>query len=71
LIHELGAAVAQRDGPLSDKIDLTLCRTSVQNGETIPLVITRPATAVMNGATVRITSTLGAKSTSWLFDVGN
>ncbi len=54
----------------SDKVDLKLCRTSVQNGETIPLVITRSATA-LNGATIQITSTLGAQSTYWVFDVGN
>jgi hypothetical protein len=55
---------------IGDKVAFTLCRTSIQNGETIPLTITRPDTAV-NDTTITITSTLGARSTYWVFDVGN
>ncbi|HEX4513119.1 MAG TPA: hypothetical protein VH054_06270 [Polyangiaceae bacterium] len=55
---------------IGDKVAFTLCRTSIQNGETIPLTITRPDTAV-NDTTITITSTLGSRSTYWVFDVGN
>ncbi|HEX4516450.1 MAG TPA: hypothetical protein VH054_23040 [Polyangiaceae bacterium] len=53
-----------------DKLDLTLCRSTVQNGEHIPLVISRDP-ASTNGSTVQIESTLGNVSTGWQFTVGN
>jgi hypothetical protein len=55
---------------LADKLDLQLCRASVQNGEHIPLVIQRDAWST-NGSSVQIESNLGNVTTTWRFDVGN
>jgi hypothetical protein len=63
-------SVSATYGPQTDKVELGLCRTTVQNGETIPLEITRSGKA-LNGATIRITSTLGNRYAYWFFDVGN
>jgi hypothetical protein len=56
-------------GPVTDKMDLTLCRTTAQNGDHIPLVVSRPASAV-NDEYLRIDSTLGAVTTTWVLSVG-
>lgn len=58
-------------GQLVDKLDLHLCRSSVQNGEHVPLVISRDPASI-NASPVQIESILGNVSTSWqLVIVGN
>lgn len=57
-------------GQLADRLDLVLCRSSVQNGEHVPLVISRDSAAT-NESTVQIESILGNVTTSWQLAVGN
>ncbi|HEY2367024.1 MAG TPA: hypothetical protein VGH87_11600, partial [Polyangiaceae bacterium] len=57
-------------GQLQDRLDLTLCRATVQNGEHVPLVISRDPGAI-NGSSVQIESILGNVTTHWSLDVGN
>jgi len=57
-------------GQLQDRLDLTLCRASVQNGEHVPLVISRDPGAT-NDSTVQIQSILGNVTTGWQLAVGN
>ncbi len=56
-------------GQLNDKMTLTLCRHTAQNGDHIPLVVSRPANA-LNDETIQIESTLGAVTTYWSVSVG-
>jgi hypothetical protein len=54
---------------IGDKLQLALCRSRAQNGETVPLTITRPTTAD-EPSRVTIHSVLGDAGTAWTFDVG-
>ena len=62
-------AVGVNYGQKLDKLDVSLCRSSAQNGEHIPLVITRNP-AAQNSSSVQITSVLGNVTTTWMLDVG-
>ena len=53
-----------------DEPALTLCRKSAQNGESIPLTLTRPASSTQ-GSAVYVTSTLGSVSVQYGFYVGD
>ena len=55
---------------IEDKLGLQLCRTSVANGEHVPLVISRDSRS-KNPSTVYIESNLGNVTTTWRVDVGN
>ena len=61
--------VSQSAYDWSEKLDMTLCRATAQNGESIPLTLTRPMTAT-NWDDLTIVSKLGDVTTASRLSVG-